>query len=223
MCDDPDDAVLSPSVPWPKAGCCPSGAVHLWRCLSADETVLTGDEADRARTFKSAEVRAAFVAGRSGIRMAGAHYSGLPPLELKLEIGEHGKPFFRNSRLRFNVSHSRSAVIAAFSTEDVGVDVESRGRCREFVRIAERFFPEDEARRIADSGDEELFLRYWTAKEAMLKLSGEGIANGLEEARVWPAPCLRGRPISVRWFSQDEQVVAVAGFAPFEVKGWFLL
>lgn len=199
-----------------------SGGIHLWRFRleSADESVLSGDEIARAEAYRSAQARATFVAGRSGIRRAGAAYSGTPASELLIEA--EGKPAFSNAQVCFNLSHTGSAVIAAFSGSPVGVDLETRGRARDFVGIAARYFHPDEALAVAKAGDEETFLQLWTAKEAMLKLTGEGIADGLTEARPGvDGGMLRGRPVHLLRFGFDDQIGALASFEPIEVKGWF--
>jgi len=184
--------------------------------LSREETLL-------AAKFQSADARAAFIAGRSGVRRAASLYSGIPAGELLIEAGANGKPFFSNAGVHFNLSHTGSAVVAAFAGSAVGIDIEQRGRSRDFVGIARRFFCPSEADAISRSHDEEQFLRLWTAKEAMLKLSGEGISGGLSGARPGEegSGLLGGKIVHTAGFSFANLVGAVASFHPFEVKGWF--
>ena len=178
-------------------------------------------EALRAAKFQSPDARATFVAGRAGVRRAASLYSGIPDEELLIETDANGKPFFSNAGIHFNLSHTGSTVVAIFAGSAVGIDIESRGRCRDFVGIARRFFHPSEADAI--SGDEEHFLRLWTAKEAMLKLSGEGLSGGLPDARPGDngTGSLRGNNIHLADFCFEKIVGAVASFQPFEVKGWF--
>ncbi len=194
--------------------------VHVWRIRRGDLELLSESEQERATAFRSDEARAAFVAGRSGVRAIGARYTGIPPAGLDLQVGAAGKPFFANAGLAFNVSHSGDAVVAAFSGEPVGVDIERSGRRGDFLAIANRFFPPDEVEGI--SGEED-FLRLWTAKEAMLKLTGVGISGGLEAAQPGRDGVgdLGGSPVWVKSFRMGDYRGAVASFQPFEVKGWF--
>lgn len=202
-----------------------SGGIHVWRFFpdSPDESLLSRDEVLRAAKFQSADARAMFIAGRSGVRRSVSLYSGIPAGELQIETDAKGKPFLSNAEIHFNLSHTGSTVVAAFAGSAVGIDIESRGRCRDFVGIARRFFHPSEAAAIAGSRDEEQFLRLWTAKEAMLKLSGEGLSGGLPDAR----PCdegsgsLRGNNVHMTGFSFENLVGTVASFQPVEVKGWF--
>jgi len=185
-----------------------------------DGSLLSRDEVRRAAKFLSAGARAAFLAGRSGVRRAASLYSEIPAGELVWEADANGKPFFANAGIHFNLSHTSSAVVAAFAGSAVGIDIESRGRQRDFVGIARRFFHPAEAAAVKD---EEHFLRLWTGKEAMLKLSGEGISGGLADARPGDdgRGLLRGNRIHLIGFSFKNTVGAVASFQPVEVKGWF--
>ena len=66
----------------------------------------------------------------------------------------------------------------------VGVDIESRERGTDPLRIARRYFAPEETAALA-ALDEALrhdaFLRLWCAKEAVLKAHGGGIAFGLHK------------------------------------------
>jgi phosphopantetheinyl transferase len=201
------------------------GGIHVWRfaCGSGDESLLSRNEATQAEKFQSATARATFVAGRSGVRRVASLYSRVPAAELLVETDANGKPFFSNAAVHFNLSHAGSTVVAAFSSSPVGIDIESRGRCRDFAGIARRFFHPDEARAVVQSGDDGDFLCLWTGKEAMLKLSGEGISGGLSDARPGDGGCgmLRGKSVRIAGFSFDDMVGTVATFEPTEVKGWF--
>ncbi len=201
------------------------GGIHVWRFVhrSGDESLLSPNEALQAGKFHSADARAAFIAGRSGIRRVGSLYSKIPASELLVESDANGKPLFSNAGVHFNISHSGPTVVAAFSGSPVGIDIESRGRCRDFVGIARRFFHPSEATAVAESEDEAHFLRLWTGKEAMLKLSGEGISGGLQDARPGGegSAMLRGSWVHLAGFSFEDVIGAVAAFEPAEVKGWF--
>lgn len=203
----------------------PDGGIHVWRFAlgSGDESLLGPSEAVQAAKFQSADARAVFVAGRSGVRRAASLYSKIPASELLVETDANGKPFFSNAAVHFNLSHSGATVVAAFSGSPVGIDIESRGRCRDFVGIARRFFHASEAAAVAQSGDEDHFLRLWTGKEAMLKLSGEGISGGLQDALPGDdgGGMLRGNRMCIAGFSFEGMIGAVAAFEPAEVKGWF--
>jgi 4'-phosphopantetheinyl transferase len=149
--------------------------------------LLSADERARADRFRFAPDRTRFTVARGVLRgLLGARL-GVAPAAVGFAYGAHGKPAIASpptgAWLRFNVSHSGDVALVALARDrDVGVDVE---RIRPDVRsddLARRFFSPrenavlaalpDEARRLA-------FFRIWTAKEAFVKATGEGVARGL--------------------------------------------
>lgn len=108
----------------------------------------------------------------------------------------------RRPGLAFNVSHcDGTALISLAAGCDVGVDVEAPRHVREPRRVAHRMFARSEAKVIAELGPElaaAAFLRCWTAKEAVLKALGIGLAGRLDEVVVDARPHvplrLRGVP-----------------------------
>ena len=96
------------------------------------------------------------------------------------EYGEHGKPFIvGHPDIHFNFSHCSEAVICAVSDQPVGVDVES---IREYKESLARYTMNDqELEQIARAERPDVeFIRLWTMKEAVLKLSGRGIVDDLK-------------------------------------------
>jgi 4'-phosphopantetheinyl transferase len=196
------------------------GEVHVWRLTGPSFDLLSESERERAEKFRSEPARTAFATGRAGLRQAAAIYSGIDPRDLVISQKPEGKPFFENLDLHFNLSHSDGEIVAAFSEAPVGIDIESPGRSRDFHGIARRFFHPDEAALISGESD---FLRVWTAKEAMLKLAGTGLAGGLHEARSGPGGMgiLAGRTVWIEPFCIGRHVCTLASFHSFAVKGWF--
>ena len=217
--DSPVTALPEPTFGAPPARLV-TRPVHVWRFVSADRDPLSDTEREHADKFQSEPARTAFVTGRSGIRRAAAIYTGMAARDLVVSQTPSGKPFFANAEIHFNLSHSGGEVVAAFSSEPVGLDIESSGRCRDFAEIARRFFHPEDAALISREDD---FLRHWTGKEAILKLVGCGLSGGLERARTTAAGegMLDGRRVWIEGFRMGSHRGSVASFQTFEVKGWF--
>lgn len=96
------------------------------------------------------------------------------------EYNEHGKPsIVGRPEIFFNLSHCREAVVCAISDQPVGVDVELIRPYKE--SLARYTMNDDEMSAIESSPDPaRTFIRYWTMKEAALKLIGTGISNDLK-------------------------------------------
>ena len=94
--------------------------------------------------------------------------------------GEHGKPFITDHpEIHFNLSHCREAAICAIANRPVGIDIESVRHYKE--SLARYTMNECELEKIMHAERPDVaFTRLWTMKEAVLKLSGEGIRNNLK-------------------------------------------
>jgi 4'-phosphopantetheinyl transferase len=128
--------------------------------------------------------RRAFLLGRGIVRSVLGAYLGVPPGQVQIAVGPHGKPLLAAADApAFNVSHSRGLVaIAVTAGFPVGVDLEAVDPSLDVLAIARRFLGVQEAARIArlapaDRAQE--FLRLWTRREASAKASGSGFAGGL--------------------------------------------
>lgn len=94
--------------------------------------------------------------------------------------GEHGKPSLVGvPDVHFSLSHCRQAVVCAVSDRPVGIDVEGLGRFK--PALARHVLCPDEYRRVVTADNPDLlFTRFWTQKEAIVKLTGRGIDDDLK-------------------------------------------
>ena len=91
--------------------------------------------------------------------------------KIDIQRTKNGKPYIKDSKLNFNVSHSADAIIAivGLGYDSLGIDMEVlRNKNRE--KIIKRFFQKDEIAFINSLEDKNLeFYRIWTKKEAYIK------------------------------------------------------
>jgi 4'-phosphopantetheinyl transferase len=146
---------------------------------------LSADEQARAARFTHERDRRRFAQARSFLRRVLADYLGIAPLAVEFEYAQYGKPHIDG--LFFNLSHAHElAVLAVSDSIAVGIDIEYRQRDINVRDLARRFFTADEYAYLDSQPaalQHHLFLRYWTAKEAYLKATGEGL-RALEYARI---------------------------------------
>lgn len=95
--------------------------------------------------------------------------------------GPFGKPYLAaRERFFFNLSHSGKLAVCAVADQEVGIDVQQKRGLSQ--RIADRFFTAQEKLVLAQAlpkEKEDLFYRIWSAKEAYIKLTGQGLGQGL--------------------------------------------
>lgn len=99
-------------------------------------------------------------------------------------FNEHDKPFMQNALgeriegIDFSISHCKNAIAVVLSDRPVGVDVESF-RHAENALLRRTMNPEEQEEVRTAADPVEAFTRFWTRKEAVLKLRGTGLVDDL--------------------------------------------
>jgi 4'-phosphopantetheinyl transferase len=190
------------------------GEVQVWcASLSAPREVveamrrtLSPDESERAGRFHFERHREDFVVARGLLRTLVGRYLDAPPGELRFAYTPYGKPHlagaFRDSRLRFNLSHSHELALYAFTDgAEVGIDVEHVRPDMAGEEIARRFFSPREVAALfalAPGERDAAFFQCWTRKEAFIKAVGEGLSFPLDQFDVSLGPREPAALLSVR-------------------------
>lgn len=91
---------------------------------------------------------------------------------------KNGKPRFASLPYHFSITHSRDLCAVALCKENVGIDLEFVDASRNVETLSKRFFsPEEHSRLFESNNAVENFFTLWVKKEALAKLSGEGLAS----------------------------------------------
>lgn len=154
--------------------------------------VLSDEERQRADEFRLERPRQQFVCTRGALRILLGHYLNAPPQEVPFSFEAIAKPRlaekYATTNIRFNVSHSGDlGLIAITSRCDIGIDVEHRRPVKNLEQLADRYFHPAEIEAITTTtinDRNDAFFRCWTAKEAVLKAYGTGIAGALDAFEV---------------------------------------
>lgn len=112
---------------------------------------------------------------------------GLVYEKLEFSVTQEGKPTLdSHPEMFFSLSHSGKRAVCLLSDKPIGVDVENKqrrlleeGREACLMRVVGRSFNVQEHREYMSASEEErreLFLKYWTRKEAVSKAEGKGLA-----------------------------------------------
>lgn len=146
---------------------------RAWRLLSADEVL-------RARRFRFEADQSRYVRGRGFLRIMLGQISGQDPARLTFGTGAQGKPFLQGRDLAFNLSHSRDlAVLGISRSAPLGLDLEFIDRAADIAGLAQTCLTPAEADILAslpEAARRARFFAFWTAKEARMKLTGEGMS-----------------------------------------------
>jgi 4'-phosphopantetheinyl transferase len=149
---------------------------------------LSGDELDRAGRFHTLELTERFIHKRAFLRKTLARYLNIHPKQVEFAYGPFGKPEVKQPAspqlLRFSLSHSGSLAMCAVSlNREIGLDLEQLRSLEDMQDIVEHFFAPLEIVRFHNLPADErtrAFFKYWTAKEAFLKATGEGLSRPLD-------------------------------------------
>jgi 4'-phosphopantetheinyl transferase len=151
--------------------------------------VLTSDERQRATRFPSSLHSNRWVAARSALRIILSRYTRCAPSEISFRWDDLGKPSLATeseSPVHFSVAHSNDRGVVAVASRPVGVDLECPRTLDAVESISSQFFSSTEHRvlmRTPRARRDDMFLRLWTRKEAVLKARGDGLA-GLQSIDV---------------------------------------
>ena len=164
--------------------------------IDAMVQILDAPEQKRAAEYKHLQSRSNFVTARAFLRLAAVEIMGQPVGTLRFSTAESGKPFLVSlgaGSLEFNISHSGDHCLIGLACGGaVGVDLEQWRERIDRAGIAARFFTPEEREWISAAsadGQTSRFYDCWTLKEALLKATSAGIANGLSLYSVRAACC----------------------------------
>lgn len=129
---------------------------------------------------------------RGLVRLILSRYLPDPPNRLPLAVEAQGKPTlaadYAGPRIQWSLSHTEGKLVLAVAMSSrIGLDMESMAREISVDELSNRFFSEyDINNLLAMKAEErrEVFLRYWTAKEAVAKATGRGLASLLKQCEV---------------------------------------
>lgn len=121
--------------------------------------------------FKSHKRQQTYLRGRSAIRQL--LFIETSEKNWEISVHQNGKPYIHNGP-HISLSHSGDIVACAMCEEaPIGIDVE-HWKPRDFNAIAAFSFNAEQQEEVRQNGIE-AFYKYWTAKEAIVKINGSSI------------------------------------------------
>jgi 4'-phosphopantetheinyl transferase len=133
----------------------------------------------RAARFHRREDGERYLAAHGALRLIIAGCLGCDPQDVSVSAHAKGKPFIEGTDLQFNLSHSGDfALIGVAMRRQVGVDIERLRPIADLEALASRVCTPRERAHLAtldEPSREHAFLVMWTRKEALIKMTGEGV------------------------------------------------
>ncbi len=204
----------------------PGGELHIWRMaleqppdrIDALARLLSPDEQARSDRFHFERDRRRFIVSHSGLRQILGRYLNLASHNIRFKPGPYGKPYlaeeFSGSGLQFNLAHSDELALCAVTrTHEVGVDLEHVRPLPDLRQIAARYFVTAEYQALCSLPEHQqtrAVFNGWTRKEACLKATGGGLAQGLDQFQVSVRP------------DEPPQVLTIADSPPAAIR-WSLI
>ncbi len=97
---------------------------------------------------------------------------------IKIEVDNNGKPYITDKNIEFSITHTGPVWGCAFSNNECGLDFQRVVDCN-FLKIADRYFLQDEIKYIHDNIAQQkgldAFFNVWVRKEAFGKAIGKGL------------------------------------------------
>ncbi|MFO7803379.1 MAG: 4'-phosphopantetheinyl transferase superfamily protein [Desulfovermiculus sp.] len=148
-------------------------------------SLLSPDEKARSKRYALWEKGRDFALARGIARHVLSGYVATPARDLVFTLSSHGKPQLATHNVQapfFNLSHSRSYVCLAISpNRRVGVDIEVKDKdVQRLDKIASFAFSAPEVHALStypETSRRNAFYTLWTAKEAYVKGTGEGLTR----------------------------------------------
>lgn len=177
----------------------PSGVVQVWRARLSEAPargagLLDDQERGRLGALHREEDRSRFLLGSVLVRLVAGACQGVPPDRVAVDrrCPDCGRPHgrVRVAGLHLSVSHSGGCVLVAGLREaPVGVDVERVDPGLDVAGVVPlTLAPSEEAAlcTVDESRQAAAFARYWCRKEALVKMTGDGLRTPLGSVVVSP-------------------------------------
>ncbi|MCF6776861.1 4'-phosphopantetheinyl transferase superfamily protein [Thiotrichales bacterium 19X7-9] len=154
--------------------------------FNIEQIVLLPHIEEKYQTFKSKKRQIEYVASQWLRHYVFSKTLGVDQEQLSFLKDQNNRPFLANDRsYDFNITHSGHWLIMVVTNKGhIGIDLESLIRKHTYLAIAEQFFSDEEfyfLKALKKTEQLTYFYLIWTLKEARLKCTGQGIANGLKQ------------------------------------------
>ncbi|WP_328738343.1 4'-phosphopantetheinyl transferase superfamily protein [Streptomyces erythrochromogenes] len=160
-------------------------------------TILDANENERATRFHTPGLTHRYTTSHLALRTILALYLNQPAHTIQLTREDcpccgqpHGRPNLPGNPLHFSLSHSGDHAYIALATTPVGIDIEEHPTPQTINDVLHLLHPTEtqELTTLPTHERTTALARCWARKEACLKATGTGLANGLTHPYVSTHP-----------------------------------
>jgi len=142
--------------------------------------ILSEEELLKANKFARNEDSIRYLLSRFASRFILANYLLTSPTEIQFHLSANKKPMVDG--VEFNISHSGAYIVMAIAPGPIGIDLEYIKEDFNFDDLLDDCFSVTEKQFILQKNEERIrFYLLWTRKESLLKATGEGLTNHLNQ------------------------------------------
>lgn len=139
----------------------------------------------KAERFKFREDALRSISGELLFRYVMEKYYNIEYENEIITDNEYGKPYLKNKKLFFNISHSGNWAVIACHNDDAGIDIEKIENPPYEIMPAN--FTPDEIGQIENKNSQVKtvqFYKMWALKESYIKMKGKGLSIPLESFSI---------------------------------------
>lgn len=174
------------------------------------EAILSDAELEKSSRFLNRKDAERYIACRHSLRHILSGFILHSPASIQFGTSGNKKPAVDG--IEFNISHSGNLILIAVSQTAVGIDIELVVPDFDYNLLLDSSFSARERLGINSPFG---FYELWTRKEALLKASGEGLTDGMNEFECLDNLVLRkGLDYELTSFRTDQQYVFSIAAAP---------
>jgi 4'-phosphopantetheinyl transferase len=169
--------------------------------------ILSDIELAKANRFLIKRDREKFISRRHSLRSILSKFVFIQPAQLQFHQSGNKKPAIEG--IEFNSTHSEDLILIAVNSSAIGIDLEFINPDFDFGALIPSCFNREEQVFISSPTK---FYTLWTRKEAILKASGEGLIEKMQDFSCLNNDVLRQNVCyEIKTFSMHQYIFSMAG------------
>jgi 4'-phosphopantetheinyl transferase len=169
-------------------------------------SILSVAEQNKSNRFLRETDKIRYMITKHALRHILSTFTLIPPRLIEFDQKANKKPAING--IEFNVTHSENLILIAVSSFAVGIDIEYVNPDFDFSPLIDSCFNIEEQIHIKSAKD---FYLLWTRKEALLKNTGEGLSDQLNEVTCMDCNTIRhGIEYEIKSFSTGQYIFSLS-------------